>query len=35
MNLTMATELWRMSATELAEAIRTRLVASHEVIEAR
>jgi len=34
MNLTTATELWCMSATELAEAIRTRLVSSHEVIEA-
>ena len=29
-----ATELWRMSATELAEAIRSRQVSSQEVIEA-
>ena len=34
MSLTMATELWRMSAIELAEAIRTRQVSSHEVIDA-
>jgi amidase len=34
MNLTTATELWRMSATELASAIRNRQVSSHEVIEA-
>jgi Asp-tRNA(Asn)/Glu-tRNA(Gln) amidotransferase A subunit family amidase len=29
-----ATELWRMSATELAEAIRTRQASSVEVVEA-
>ena len=29
-----ATELWRMSATELAEAIRTRHASSVEVVEA-
>jgi Asp-tRNA(Asn)/Glu-tRNA(Gln) amidotransferase A subunit family amidase len=34
MTLTTATELWRMSATELAEAIRSRQVSSQEVIEA-
>jgi Asp-tRNA(Asn)/Glu-tRNA(Gln) amidotransferase A subunit family amidase len=34
MNLPTATELWRLSATELAEAIRTRQVSIHEVIEA-
>ena len=34
MSLTTSTELWRMSAMELAEAIRTRQVSSHEVIEA-
>jgi amidase len=34
MSRTTATELWRMSALELAEAIRTRQVSSHEVIEA-
>jgi amidase len=28
------TELWRMSATELAEAIRSREMSSQEVIEA-
>ena len=30
-----ATELWRLSATELAQAIRSRRVSSREVIEAR
>jgi amidase len=34
MSPNMATELWRMSATELAEAIRSRQVSSQEVIEA-
>jgi amidase len=34
MSGTTATELWCMSANELAEAIRTRQVSSHEVIEA-
>lgn len=34
MTLTTATELWRMSATELAEVIRFRQVSSQEVIEA-
>ncbi len=34
MNLTVATELWRMSAREMAEAIRSRHVSSQEVIEA-
>jgi amidase len=34
MTLTTATELWRMSATELAEVIRTRQASSREVIEA-
>lgn len=34
MSVSTATELWRMSATELAEAIRTRQVSSQEVIEA-
>ena len=34
MSLTAATELWRMSATELAEAIRTRQASSVEVVEA-
>src|SRR5512133_511817 len=34
MSITTATELWRMSATELAEAIRSRQVSSQEVIEA-
>ena len=34
MNLTVATELWRMSAREMAEAIRSRQVSSQEVIEA-
>ena len=34
MSLTTSTELWRMSAMELAEAIRTKQVSSHEVIEA-
>jgi amidase len=33
-NLTVATELWRMSAREMAEAIRSRQVSSQEVIEA-
>jgi amidase len=34
MSRSTATELWRMSAVELAEAIRTQQVSSHEVIEA-
>ena len=34
MSVATATELWRMSATELAEAIRTRQVSSVEVVEA-
>jgi amidase len=34
MTLTTATELWGMSATELAEAIRSRQVSSQQVIEA-
>ncbi len=34
MSITTATELWRMSATELAEAIRSRQVSSRDVIEA-
>jgi amidase len=34
MSVATATELWRMSATELAEAIRSRQVSSHEVIQA-
>jgi amidase len=34
MSRTTATELWCMSAMELAEAIRTRQVSSHEAIEA-
>ena len=34
MSVTTATELWRMSATELAEAIRSRQASSREVIEA-
>jgi amidase len=34
MSLTTATELWRLSATELAEAIRSRQVSSQEVITA-
>ena len=34
MSLNTATELWRMSATELAEAIRSGQVSSREVIEA-
>jgi amidase len=34
MSLATATELWRMSATELAEAIRTRQASSVEVVEA-
>ena len=34
MSITTATELWRMSATELAEAIRSRQISSQEVIEA-
>ena len=34
MSRTTATELWCMSAMELAEAIRTKQVSSHEVIEA-
>jgi Asp-tRNA(Asn)/Glu-tRNA(Gln) amidotransferase A subunit family amidase len=35
MSVATATELWRLSATELAEAIRSRQVSSHEVIQAR
>lgn len=34
MNTAAATEIWRMSATELAEAIRRRQVSSREVVEA-
>ena len=34
MTLTTVTELWRMSATELAEAVRSRQVSSQVVIEA-
>lgn len=34
MSVTIATELWRMSALDMAEAIRTRQVSSQEVIEA-
>jgi amidase len=34
MSVNTATELWRMSASELAEAIRSRQVSSQEVIEA-
>jgi amidase len=34
MSVATATELWRLSATELAEAIRSRQVSSHEVIQA-
>jgi amidase len=34
MTIAAATELWRMSATELAEAIRTRQASSVEVVEA-
>ena len=34
MSLTTATELWRMSAKELAEAIRTKQVSTRDVIEA-
>lgn len=34
MTIAAATELWRMSATELAEAIRTRQASSAEVVEA-
>jgi amidase len=34
MSVTITTELWRMSATELAEAIRSRQTSSQEVIEA-
>ncbi len=34
MTLTTATELWRMSATELADLIRSRQVSSREVVEA-
>ena len=34
MTVSAATELWRMSATELAGAIRSRQASSHEVIEA-
>jgi Amidase len=34
MSVATATELWRLSATELAEAIRSRQISSHEVIQA-
>jgi amidase len=34
MGVTTVTDLWRMSATDLAKAIRSRQVSSHEVIEA-
>ena len=34
MSITTATELWRMSATDLAEAIRSRQTSSQEVIQA-
>ena len=34
MSVTAATELWRMSALELAEAIRCRRASSREVVEA-
>jgi amidase len=34
MSVATATELWRLSATELAKAIRTRQLSSHEVIQA-
>jgi amidase len=34
MNVTTTSDLWRMSATDLAEAIRSRQVSSREVIEA-
>ena len=34
MTVTAATELWRLSAIELAEAIRSRQVSSQDVIEA-
>jgi amidase len=34
MSVTITTELWRMSATELAEAVRSRHISSQEVIEA-
>ncbi len=34
MSSTTVTELWRMSATELAEAIRSGQVSSREVVEA-
>jgi amidase len=34
MSVATATELWRLSATELAEVIRSRQVSSHEVIQA-
>jgi hypothetical protein len=34
MTVAAATELWRMSATELAQAIRTRQASSAEVVEA-
>ena len=34
MSVTITTELWRMSALELAEAIRSRHISSQEVIEA-
>ena len=34
MSVATATELWRLSATELAEAIRSRQVSSHEVTQA-
>jgi Asp-tRNA(Asn)/Glu-tRNA(Gln) amidotransferase A subunit family amidase len=34
MSVATATELWRLSATELAEAIRTKQASSQEVVEA-
>jgi amidase len=34
MSVATATELWRLSATDLAEAIRSRQLSSHEVIQA-
>ncbi len=34
MNVTTITDLWRMSATDLAEAIRSKRATSQEVIEA-
>ena len=35
MSVATATELWRLSATELAESIRSRQLSSHEVIQAQ